>query len=383
VATFEREQDRALYEVKEFLVSIISNAPYGVLAFDLEGEVIMTNALAVEYLGKKMSVNHAVGKNIMELTDHVPELATAVVNCLERGREPFDLPPVQINRQFILIKGRLISDGTIIVIEDVTAQKEAEMELAEANSKLQELDRMKSMFIASMSHELRTPLNSILGFTGLILQGISGKIDGEAKDDLHIVYDAAKHLLSLINDVIDISKIEAARFEVYFEDVQVDELLKEAVTITSKEAEEKGLEVKMDVPDGLHLISDKKRLLQCVLNLMSNAVKFTEKGSIALRAVKKADVLEISVRDTGIGIKKEDIAKLFHSFVRLDSPLKSVTMGTGLGLYLTHKIVNGAFNGDIRVESKYGRGSTFTLIIPVRAAHAPGVFQVTDKEDSS
>lgn len=368
----EREEEKAVYEVKEFLVSIIANAPYGILAFDLEGEVIMTNTLAIEYLGKKMSVNKAIGKNILGLLKDVPVLAKAVETCIKKGREPFDLPPVQINKKFMSIKARLISNGTILLIEDITIQKKTEAKLAEqteelsqANIQLKELDRLKGMFIASMSHELRTPLNSIIGFTGLILQGISGKVDQEAKEDLQIVYNSSKHLLSLINDVIDISKIESDRLEVYFEEFRLDEVLKEAVTVVSVDAEEKKLEIRVDYPEDLSITSDKKRLFQCVLNLMSNAVKFTEKGSIELRAVKEDNIMEISVRDTGIGIKEQDIPKLFNSFVRLDTPMKETTLGTGLGLYLTKKIMTDVFNGDIRLESEYDRGSTFTLIVPI------------------
>ncbi|MBW1888860.1 MAG: hypothetical protein JRI52_11025 [Deltaproteobacteria bacterium] len=373
----EREEEKAVYEVKEFLVSIIANSPYGILAFDLEGEIIMTNSFAIEYLGKEMSVNRAVGENILELIKDIPVLAKTVETFIKKGREPFDLPPVQINKKFMLIKGRLISDGTILVIEDITIQKKTEAKLAErteelnqANIKLKELDRLKSMFIASMSHELRTPLNSIIGFTGLILQGISGKVDQEAKEDLQIVFNSSKHLLGLINDVIDISKIESDRFEVYFEElrldeVRLDEVLKDAVTAVSVDAEEKKLEIRTDYPEDLIIISDKKRLFQCVLNLMSNAVKFTKKGTIELSAVKKSDTLKISVRDTGIGIKKEDIPKLFNSFIRLDSPMKEVTQGTGLGLYLTKKIMTGVFKGDIVVESEYDKWCTFTLIIPL------------------
>jgi len=368
----EREQEKALYEVKEFLTSVIANAPYGIMAFDLEGEIIMTNALAIEHLGKKMSVNSAVGENILELLKDIPLLTTTVETCIKKGREPFDIATVKIKKEFMSVKGRAISNGTILVIEDITDLKRTETELAkrtnelsDANIKLQELDHMKSMFIASMSHELRTPLNSIIGFTGLILQGISGKIDEEARKDLHIVYDSSKHLLNLINDVIDISKIESEKLDVYFEELKLEEILKEAVTMISSGAEEKGLEIKTDFPQGLSIVSDRRRLFQCVLNLMSNAVKFTEKGSIELKAVKKAGFLEISVRDTGIGIKNEDIPKLFTSFVRLDSPLMETTPGTGLGLYLTKKIMDTVFDGDISVESRYGRGSTFTLSIPL------------------
>jgi len=135
--------------------------------------------------------------------------------------------------------------------------------------------------------------------------------------------------------------------------------------MVSKDAEEKKLEIKIDSPEGLSLTSDRKRLFQCVLNLMSNSVKFTQKGSIDLKAVKKAKTLEISVTDTGIGIRKKDLPKLFTSFIRLDSPLKEKTSGTGLGLYLIKRIMITVFNGDIKVESQYGKGSVFTLIIPM------------------
>lgn len=186
-------------------------------------------------------------------------------------------------------------------------------------------------------------------------------------EELGIVYDSAQHLLSLINDVIDISKIEADQLEAYFEEINLDEVLRAAVTAVSRDAEEKKLEIKTDFPESLSITSDRKRLLQCVLNLLTNAVKFTEEGEIELRAIKKDNILRISVCDTGIGIKEEDIPKLFMPFTRLDSPLKERTLGTGLGLYLTKKIMKGVFNGNIMVESQYGRGSTFTLIIPLDA----------------
>lgn len=373
MSIIDREQEKALFEVKEFLVSIIGNAPYGIIAFDLEGEIILTNSFAIDYIGKKMSVNSAVGKNILELITDIPVLKTTIENILKSGRRKFDLPSVKVNKKFMLIKGRSILNGTILVIEDITDLKSTETklakqskELSKANLKLQDLDRMKSMFIASMSHELRTPLNSIIGFTGLLLQGISGKIDEEARQDLNIVYNSSQHLLSLINDVIDISKIEAGKLDIHFEDVKLDDLIEEIVTTVSKDAEKKNLKIKTEFPESLTIVSDRRRLFQCILNLMSNAVKFTEKGTVELKAVKKADVLKISVTDMGIGIKKEDIPKLFKSFIRLNTPMKEVTLGTGLGLYLTKKIINSVFQGDISVESEYGKGSTFTLDLPFK-----------------
>ncbi|MCK4344835.1 MAG: hypothetical protein KAX05_06060, partial [Bacteroidales bacterium] len=258
MSIIDREQDKALIEVKEFLVSIIGSAPYGIIAFDLEGEIILTNAFAIDYIGKKMSVNRAVGKNILELINDIPIFKTAIEINMKKGRKTFDLPPVKINKRFMLMRGRSILNGTILVIEDITDLKKTETKLAkqskelfEANIKLQDLDRMKSMFIASMSHELRTPLNSIIGFTGLLLQGISGKIDEEARKDLDIVYNSSQHLLSLINDVIDISKIEAGKLDIHFEDVKLDDVIEEIITTVSKDAEKKKLKIKTDLPEGL------------------------------------------------------------------------------------------------------------------------------------
>ncbi len=372
MGVIDRDQEKALFEVKEFLVSIIGNAPYGIVAFDLEGEIILTNSFVIEHLGMKMSVNKAIGKNILDLTEKIPLLKTTIEKNMRKGRKKFNLPPLKINKRFMLVKGRSILNGTILVIEDITDLKSTEIklekqskELSKANLKLQELDKMKSIFIASMSHELRTPLNSIIGFTGLLLQGLSGNIDEEAMSDLDIIYNSSKHLLNLINDVIDISKIESGKLDSHFESVKFDDVIEEVLSTVSKDAEKKDIKIKKKFPAGFIMVTDKRRLFQCILNLMSNAVKFTEKGVVELEVVKNSSVLKIAVKDTGIGIKKEDLPKLFKSFVRLDSPMETKTSGTGLGLYLSQKIMSSVFQGSISVKSVYGKGSVFTLSIPL------------------
>jgi signal transduction histidine kinase len=221
------------------------------------------------------------------------------------------------------------------------------------------------MFIASMSHELRTPLNSIIGFTGIILQGMAGEINKEQRDQLQRVSKAGKHLLALITDVIDISKIEAGKIEAYAEEFQIDSLLHDALSNLKLQIKEKGLEIEVSiVPDNIILRTDRKRLFQGVLNYLSNAVKFTGKGKITILAEEKGDIVQLSVTDTGIGIKEEDLPMLFQSFVRLDSPLKMTVTGTGLGLYLTKKLVTEVLGGEVSATSTYGKGSTFTLSIP-------------------
>jgi len=240
-------------------------------------------------------------------------------------------------------------------------------ELEQANRQLKELDQLKSMFIASMSHELRTPLNSIIGFTSITLDGLSGELNDTQRDQLQRVHKAGKHLLSLINDVIDISKVEAGRTDVLPAEFTLQDVVDEAVGVIQPLAAQKQLSLKVDIPQGtITLYTDRQRLLQCMLNLVSNAVKFTEKGGITLSARGIGKDVEIAVSDTGIGIAKEDLPKLFEAFERLESHLRIKAGGTGLGLYLTRRICMGLLQGRISVESTPGKGSIFTLHIPGR-----------------
>jgi len=237
-------------------------------------------------------------------------------------------------------------------------------ELAKANEKLLELDHLKSMFIASMSHELRTPLNSILGFTGIILEGMTGEINLQQRDQLQRVYRSARHLLDLISDIINISKIEAGRMEIIIEDFSLIKLLNEVIDSMQTQIKEKGLALKVSLPADIQMHTDRKRLLECVLNLLSNAVKYTESGSINVAAGERSGMVEIAVSDTGIGISRKDLPNIFDAFERLESHLRIKSGGTGLGLYLTKKITTEILGGIISVESKTGRGSTFLLKVP-------------------
>jgi PAS domain S-box-containing protein len=247
------------------------------------------------------------------------------------------------------------------IVEDLNFKKE---ELAEANSRLKELDKLKSMFIASMSHELRTPLNSIIGFTGMTLQGLSGELNAEQKDNLSRSYQSAKHLLSLITDIIDISKIESGRIDAFPEQISLNELIAEAISVVKPQLKEKTLALEVDAPADIMLNTDRKRLLQCLLNFLSNAIKFTESGTITVTAREADGNVELTVSDTGIGIAEKDMPKLFEAFERLDTHLRIKAGGTGLGLYLTKKIVTDILHGEVRVQSQEGLGSSFTLKAP-------------------
>ncbi|PKP56249.1 hypothetical protein CVT91_13615 [Candidatus Atribacteria bacterium HGW-Atribacteria-1] len=243
--------------------------------------------------------------------------------------------------------------------------EERTKKLQEANIKLQELDRLKSMFIASMSHELRTPLNSIIGFTGIILQGMSGKITEDQRKELTMVKNSANHLLVLINDVIDVSKIEAGKVELVIEEFNLADLMQEVKDSFKIATDEKDLKLSLEMPERLIIKSDERRTKQVIMNLVSNAVKFTDRGEIEMKVKKKDERVKVSVADTGIGIKKENMEKLFKQFSRIYVEGKPVTEGTGLGLYLSKKIVD-LLGGQIKAGSEFGKGSMFTFTFPLK-----------------
>ncbi len=250
-------------------------------------------------------------------------------------------------------------------VQERTSELEGKTgELEQANIRLKELDRLKSMFIASMSHELRTPLNSIIGFTGIILQGMSGEITGDQRKELTMVKNSANHLLTLINDVIDVSKIETDRVELFIEEFNLADLMQEVMESFKVAADEKDLKLSLKMPEKLIIKSDERRTKQVIMNLVSNALKFTDRGEIEIKVKKEDKRVEVSVTDTGIGIKKEDMEKLFKQFSRIYVEGRPITEGTGLGLYLSKKIV-GLLGGQLKAESEFGKGSMFTSTFPL------------------
>jgi signal transduction histidine kinase len=242
------------------------------------------------------------------------------------------------------------------IVEDRTR------ELSDANERLKELDRLKSMFIASMSHELRTPLNSIIGFTGIMVKGLAGEINAEQKKQLGMVQDSARHLLALINDVIDISKIEAGKIEAGVSTFNLADVIREVGNTVGPAAQDQGLVLNIEIPGPIAVTSDERRIKQVIMNLVSNAIKFTDRGSVDLTVTQKGAVAEVRVRDTGIGIGKEDLERLFRPFGRIAVPGR-LTEGTGLGLYLSKKLAR-FLGGDITAESELHKGSVFTFSFP-------------------
>ncbi len=261
-----------------------------------------------------------------------------------------------LNRQLVIARNR-----------NETAMREAQNAkiVAElANERLKELDKLKSMFIASMSHELRTPLNSIIGFSSLLLQGISGELTAQQKDNMERIHRSGNHLLGIISDIIDISKIEAGHIDIFPEQFVLMELIEEAIEIIRPQADAKGLEVILESTICPEMYTDRKRLLQCLLNYLSNGVKYTESGQVVLYVSGDENEVYIKVTDTGIGIAEADLPKLFEAFERIDTHLRVKAGGTGLGLYLTKRIATDLLRGTISVESRLDKGSSFCLRIP-------------------
>jgi PAS domain S-box-containing protein len=255
--------------------------------------------------------------------------------------------------------------GVFAAARDVTERKRFEQTLQEKNIELENANLAKDRFLASMSHELRTPLNAIIGFTGTLLMKLAGPLSGDQDKQLHTIKASAKHLLSLINDLLDLAKIESGKVELNFEQVVCQTVVDDVLTTLRSLAEAKGLDMEIDVPkDDITVRTDRRALSQILLNLANNAIKFTETGKVRLE-LRQAGTngktkAQLSVIDTGIGIRPEDQAKLFEAFVQVDALATRRFEGTGLGLHLSQKLAV-LLGGRISFESEHGKGSRFTL----------------------
>lgn len=391
--TRRKRAERELAESERKYRTLVETLNEGVWMMDKDTRTTYVNPRAAEMLG--YSAEDMLGRKLgyfMEEKNGKASFAVLSRSAGEDGEQrDYELIRKDGTRVYAIFKVTPLLDesgncaGTLAAVTDITDRKKLQRdlelvqklnvkteELRQANTKLREMDRLKSMFIASMSHELRTPLNSVIGFSSILLKEWCGLLNQEQKENLSTILSAGKHLQLLISDVIDVSKIEAGKLEIETENFDVHGLITEAAEMIRTEKGTGHLEIVASCPH-LNMNTDRRRLLQCVINLLSNAAKFTVRGRISIAArpagcadaSRAADCLEISVTDTGIGIKPEDIPKLFSPFHRLRSPLTSRTNGTGLGLYLVKKIATEVLQGDVFVRSVYKQGSVFWLKVPV------------------
>jgi signal transduction histidine kinase len=244
-------------------------------------------------------------------------------------------------------------------------------EIAEKSEELAQASQHKSQFLANMSHELRTPMNAILGYTELMADGIYGELPPRAVGVLERVQNNGKHLLALINDVLDLSKIEAGQLALTLEDYALPDVVQSVVSATEGLATTKGLKFTADIMPGLPTgHGDARRLSQVLLNLTGNAIKFTDKGEVAIAALAEDRHFVLTVRDTGPGIAPADHGKIFEEFQQVDSSNTRKKGGTGLGLAISKRMVE-MQGGTISVESELGEGATFRVTLPIRVEEEP------------
>ena len=310
-----------------------------------------------------------LGKNIQAVMP--TEIAQKTMFAIEKTLTTGETQAIEYQ---LLSKGkmrdyeaRIVASGkeeVISIVRDITERKQIESALLESKETAVAGSQAKSEFLATMSHELRTPLNAILGLSQLLQQEIFGEVNPKQKEYIDCIYSSGEHLLELINDILDLSKIEAGREELTHLPIDVKELSEACLSLIRDRAGEKKLQLIYQIdPQISACLGDERRLKQMLLNLLSNAVKFTSVGTVSLRVQKVQSGIAFIVTDTGIGIDESQIKFLFQPFKQLDSRLNRQYEGTGLGLALTRKLAQ-LHGGDVTVQSTLGKGSQFTLFLP-------------------
>ena len=353
-----------------------------------DGHILDVNAAAVDFYGYPAEQFRRM--SIRDLSTLTPEkLAGTLVQVNAEGQVRLQvqhrlsdgtLRDVEVSSSLIKLGGKPVVH---VIVQDVSKRKAAEQELRaqrenlealvtertaaliEANEGLQEATAAKSDFLASMSHELRTPLNSIIGFSDILYRRMAGDLSEEQAKQVGMINRSGKHLLALISDVLDVSKIEAGVVELHVEPVDVEAIVRDTLEIVRPMAEEKGLQLRLSAQgDDWVLRSDGDKVRQILLNLVGNALKFTDEGTVAVE-MRRTDAAHVSiaVSDTGRGIPEQDMPRIFEAFTQIATPDLVSPPGTGLGLSISREFSR-LLGGEITAESHAGIGSTFTLTLP-------------------
>jgi PAS domain S-box-containing protein len=314
----------------------------------------------------------------VEIADRFRLAKEAARHTKKQQELEFSLPDLDGEHSFEV---RVLSDDgreVIVVIRDITDRALADRAQREAKQAAESASKSKSEFLASMSHELRTPLNAILNISESLGEGVYGDMNDKQQHSLETVTESGRHLLGLINDILDLSKIEAGKLDLVASDVPVRALCEASLRLVKEAALQRNQEVTLEIGAEIESIqADERKLKQVLVNLLSNASKFTPRGGhFGLQVAGHAGLVTFTVWDTGIGISSDDLKKLFQPFVQLDSKLSREYSGTGLGLSLAQRLAV-LHKGRIDVESTPGMGSRFTVTLPVRRAHGETVFART------
>jgi protein-histidine pros-kinase len=360
--------------------AIVDSALDCVITMDHEGRIIEFNPAAEKTFG--YSRHEAVGQLLAEMI--IPESlrkrhAQGLSHYLATGEGPvlgkhLEMTAVRSDGSEFPVELAItrlgLQEPPIFAgfIRDITERKRAEetaMRVRQAEEEQRvalEANRVKNEFLATMSHELRTPLNAVIGFTGTMLMGLPGPITAEQKKQLETIKSSARHQLSLINDLLDLAKIDAGKVELKLEPIICNRVVDEVAETLRPLAEKKGLGFETDMPHEVTINTDRRALSQILINLINNAIKFTDAGKVRIELRENNGSTEISVRDTGVGIEREHQEKLFGAFTRVEHRNRSHQEGTGLGLHLSQKLA-ALLSGQITFESVPGKGSIFTLLL--------------------
>jgi PAS domain S-box-containing protein len=384
---------------------ILENVADPILVTDERSNIILMNDQAeqlFEVRGNEPRSRRqlqAVQGNDTKFTSFISEFALLAVNA-RRERMTLQQPGTGRELPVEVVSGKIRNDrgepiAIVSVLHDLTKEveverlyealkrlnseleeriREATADLAEQNARLQwqsqeveRANRLKSEFLASMSHELRTPINALIGYTALLLDGVLGEINARQTDALQRGRAAAEHLLALINDILDLAKIEAGKMPLHPESVALREVINEVSLQVEPMIRKKTLEFRIDVSSDCPVIhTDRTKVKQVLLNLLSNAVKFTNRGAVTVEARCAPSGVLVEVIDTGIGIRESDLAAIWEDFRQVDQSRTREYGGTGLGLSITRKLLD-RLGGSVTVRSVYGEGSVFSVFLPLRA----------------
>ncbi len=355
--------------------AILDGVADGVLFADASGKIVLFNPAAERLL--EIPRQQAIGRSIREMLGLYGVEGRKWLKALEDwAAHPADRTPEDFVAERLQLGDRIVSVhaapvirgteylGTVSVFRDITAEVEA--------------DRAKSEFISTVSHELRTPMTSIKGYADLLMLGMAGSLSEQQRHFVSIIRNNAERMVALVNDLLDISRIESGRVQLDLRALHIHEVVEQVAHTLLGRAQSKGLTLQIEVPADLPLVwGDGNRVTQILTNLISNAIQYTPPGGrVTVSAHLNGDMLEISVADTGIGISKENQRKIFDRFFRADDPLVQETPGTGLGLPITASLVQ-MHGGQIWVESELGEGSTFTFTLPLATVRTAAPFLPT------
>jgi len=384
LARLVRHQEQESGQSRAVLESIAD----GVIVSDANDQVVLTNSAALDILGREQSdvLGHPFGQIVGCM---VPAGEVGIIGALTDVSSYSMEAVFQVADRVVQVSMAPVENdggtqlGVVAVLRDITALARAEAErerlladlqehsrqLEEATEQLRKLDRLKSQFIANMSHELRTPLNHIIGFSGMMLKEMSGPLTDMQRQDLEAIQKGGKHLQRLITNILDISQIWAGKIELTLSNVDLPEMIEDAMSAAAPLIEDKPIELEQALaPDVPVIRADKMRARQVLLNLLTNAIQYTERGQVTVSASRDGDCVVIGVADTGIGISPEYIETIFDEFSRVDNSSTRKVDGLGLGLSISRQLVE-LHGGQIWVESEVGVGSTFYFSLPLNGGH--------------